>query len=115
MALVENIDGRFSAAIGILESFHVFNPLTVPPAGSPEFTVYGEDEVKKLTTHFHPKDTGASQQLKDKWQIFKHNLLTIRRMLPKDVKEGNGTQRPIDWKLAKVLLECHTYDNFSLL
>lgn len=65
MAVVENIDDRFSGVLGILESFHVFNSLTVPPADSPEFTVYGEDEVKKIKTHFYPKDKEASQQLKD--------------------------------------------------
>ena len=71
MALVENIDDWFSRALAILESFHVFNPLTVPPADSPEFKVYGEDEVKKIATHFYLKDKGASQQLKDERQNFK--------------------------------------------
>ena len=83
-------------------------PLLFPLAGSPEFTVYGEDEVKKITTHFHPKDKEASQELMDKWQNFKHNLLTMKRMLPEDVKEGRGTRTLIDWTFSKVLLECHT-------
>ena len=55
-SLAENIDDRFSGALGILEAFHVFNPLTVPAVDSPEFKVYGEDEVKKIATHFYPKD-----------------------------------------------------------
>ena len=35
--LAENIDDRFSRALGILEAFHVFNPLTVPAVDSPKF------------------------------------------------------------------------------
>lgn len=111
-SLAENIDDRFSGALGILEAFHVFNPLTVPEVGSPVFKVYGDDEVKKIATHFYPKDKEASQQLKDEWQNFKHNLLTMKAMMPKDVKDGGSTQTPIDWMLTKVLSERHTCENF---
>ena len=51
-SLAENIDDRFSGALGILEAFHVFNPLTVPEVDLPVFKVYGDDEVKKIATHF---------------------------------------------------------------
>ena len=111
-SLTENIDDRFSGALGILEAFHVFNPLTVPAVDSPGFKVYGDDEVKKIATHFYPKDKEASQQLKDEWQNFKHNLLTMKGMMPKNVKDGSSTQTPIDWMLTKVLSERHTYENF---
>ena len=109
--LAENIDDRFSGALGILEAFHVFNPLTVPAVDSPKFKVYGEDEAKKIATHFYPKDKEASQQLKDEWQNFKHNLPTTKGLMPKDVKDGSSTQTPIDWMLTKVLSGCHTYEN----
>ena len=90
----------------------MFNPLTVPEVDLPVFKVYGDDEVKKIATHFYPKDKEASQQLKDEWQNFKHNLLTMKAMMPKDVKDGSSTQTPIDWMLTKVRLERHTYENF---
>lgn len=73
-SLVENIDDQFSGASGILECFQVFDPLTVPTVDSPEFKVYGEIEAKKITNHFYPKDKEASQQLKDEWLNFKHDL-----------------------------------------
>lgn len=31
--------------------------------------VYGDNEVKKIGTHFYPKDKEASQQLKDEWKL----------------------------------------------
>ena len=88
------------------------DPLTVPTVDSPEFKVYGEIEAKKIANHFYPKDKEASQQLKDGWQNFKHNLLTMKGMLPKGVKAGNSTQTSIDWMLTKVLSERNTYENF---
>ena len=115
MALEENIDDQFSQALRILECFCVFNPLTVPPANSPKFKVYSEDEVRKIATHFCPKDKGASHQLKDEWQNFKHNLLKMRRMLSKDVKEESCTKKPTDWMLSRTICERYTYESFSLL
>ena len=112
MALEENIDDWFSRA---LECFCVFNPLTVPPANSPKFKVYSEDEVRKIATHFYPKDKGASHQLKDEWQNFKHNLLKMRRVLPKDVKEGSCTKAPIDWMLSTALRQRHTNEFFFVV
>lgn len=115
IALEENIDDWFSRALGILECFCVFNPLTVPPANSPKFKVYSEDEVRKIATHFYPKDKGASHQLKDEWQNFKHNLLKMRRVLPKDMKEGSCTKAPIDWMLSTALCQRHTNEFFFVV
>ena len=111
-SLAENIDDRFSGALGIPEAFHVLNPQTEPAVDSPEFKVYGDDEVKKIAAHFYPKDKEASQQLKDEWQNFKHNLLTMKEMMPKEVKDGSSTQTPIDWMLTKVLSERQIYEHF---
>ena len=36
----------------------------------------------------------------------------MRRMLPKDVKEGRFTKTPIDWMLSRALCERHTYESF---
>ena len=90
----------------------VSSPETVPAVDSPEFKVYEDEEVKKIAAHFYPKDKEASQRLKDEWQNFKHNLLTMKGMIPKDVKDGSSTQTPIDWMLTKVLLEHQIYEHF---
>ena len=93
-------------------TFQVFHPLTFPTVDSPEFKVYGEAEVQKIATHFYPKDKEASQQLKDEWQNFKHNLLKMKGMRPKRVKAGTSTYTSIAWMLIKVLSERNTYDYF---
>ena len=41
-ALVENVDDRFLDTLGILESFHVFNPVTTPMPDSAQFKDYGK-------------------------------------------------------------------------
>ena len=76
------------------------------------FKVYGEAEVQTIATHFYPKDKEASQQLKDEWQNFKHNLLKMKGMRPKRVKAGTSTHTSIAWILLKVLSERNTYDYF---
>ena len=97
MALVENVWALFSEAAGIVASFDIFNPLTVFKVDSPEFKDYGEEEVEKILTHVylkvkeHPRNTWTS----DKTSSTTH-ILTMKEMLPKDVKDGSGTQTPID-------------------
>ena len=36
----------------------------------------------------------------------------MKRILPKDVKEGSCTKTPIDWILSSALCEQHTYESF---
>ena len=50
----------------------------------------------------------ALKPVKNEWQNFQHNLLMMRRMLPKVVKEGSCKKTPIDWILSRALCQCHT-------
>ena len=52
-ALQSNIDRRFSDSLPVVSSFSIFDPRLVPALSSPDFKVYGTNEIQILGKHFY--------------------------------------------------------------
>ncbi len=113
-SLQENITARFSGAIGILESFAVFDPAGVPSTQSAEFNTYGDNEISCIAKHFYQDDEDRQQKLLDEWRNFKHNLLSLKDGIPKDVKKHQSQEfsTSMEWALTKILSARHSYVQF---
>ena len=60
-SLKQNIDNRFQAALPVVSSFAVFDPLAVPPPEDASFRGYGSSEVEILGAHYYATQTDKGE------------------------------------------------------
>ena len=79
-SLLSNIEKRFEDQ-GVMTSFTVFNPDALPlPDSGEEFAEYGNGEIEKLFTHFHPSDVDEFvEESLEEWSSYKERLAINRR------------------------------------
>ena len=73
-SLKQNIDNRFQAALPVVSSFSVFDPLAVPPPEDASFRGYGSSEVEVLGVHYYATQTDK-EKLQAEWNNFKFELV----------------------------------------
>lgn len=104
--LTENIDARFQESSPVLDSFKIFDLLSVPTKTDDGFSEYGSSMIKKLADHYFPGPQHAEdhQQLIVEWQKAKYDLLQWKENdLPQAIRQGEGSITATDWCLSKLM------------
>ncbi|KAL9977753.1 hypothetical protein ACROYT_G015193 [Oculina patagonica] len=105
-ALTENINARFQESSPVLDSFRIFDLLSVPAKTDDGFSEYGTNMIKKLADHYYPGPQHADdrQQIVVEWQKAKYDLLQWKENdLPQAIRDGEGSITATDWCLSKLL------------
>ena len=78
-AIRRNIDNRFPKdSCKVLAALSIFDVDSFPAQSTPEFTVYGDNEIDLLTAQFFPGSTGVTQQ----WKDFHFEMVEMKNKLP---------------------------------
>ena len=75
--MCQNIDARFpSSTRKVLEAFAIFDIDLLPQSDSPEFIVYGKEEISCLGKQFFPANEDT---VKSQWEDFKFEMTLIKK------------------------------------
>lgn len=102
VALVSNIDNRFSDSSEVLTAFNIFNPTAVPDSAA-EMRTYGNQQIDILSNHYFSENQDRSDKLKAQWHAMKYHIRdAIKPNLPESVKSGSDIS-PTEWLLLQLL------------
>jgi hypothetical protein len=103
LALCKNIDERFQDSLPVLGAFSLFDPEAVPAPDTPQFKLYGDENVKILADHYFQESENSpvqSERLLSEWSKFKYDLyFNFRQQLP----DLEGKQTPTQWCLERLI------------
>ena len=108
-ALDRTIRKRFPEdVITVLESFDIFNADIVPNDADVEFAICGNTEIDVLQNYFFDEDEEKASKLKNKWQEFKHEMLSLKTKWAQFKKQLVSNQMKIkiastEWSLKQIV------------
>lgn len=105
-SLKQNIDNRFQAALPVVSSFSVFDPLAVPPPEDASFRGYGSSEIEILGAHYYVTQTDK-EKLQAEWNNFKFELVEWKSK--DEFKTATTTTTPTEWVLHRLITMKETY------
>ena len=105
-AICKNIDERFPVdSCKVISAFSIFDIDMLPGQGSPEFHVFGKDEILVLAKQFFPD---ATDSVLNEWEDFRYDMLemktkfeTLKRQLMANKLKLNKTST--EWTLGHIL------------
>ena len=117
--LAKNITSRFNDCLSVLASFSILSPVALPKPTSPEFTEYGNKEIKILADHFfQEKETEDKEvtkaQLEAEWAKFRFDL-DGKSLVPPSKAQGSSEKSaptPLEWALQRVVKMKSEYGYF---
>ena len=115
-AICINIDGRFPPeSCKVLSAFSIFDVDLLPEQSTPEFTVYGTDEISCLGTQFFPE---SKDSLLEQWKDFRFEMTEMKKKLSalKSQLQTNKLKfkkTSTEWTLEHILNRYKNEDDFQ--